>query len=63
MRSTVSGPMISDARKPPDACQAMWQWKAQMPVVAMLVSISSLGLLTYTRYTRVPMYAEEERQE
>ena len=40
MRSTLSDSMISDARKPPDACHAMWQWKAQMPVVVMLVSIS-----------------------
>ena len=29
---TTSGSMTSDERNPPEACHAMWQWNAQMPV-------------------------------
>ena len=31
MLSTTVGCTTNDAKKPPDACHAMWQWKPQTP--------------------------------
>jgi len=46
MRSSVTffGSTISVERKPPEACQAMWQWKAQTPVVLRVLMLAKLSV-------------------
>jgi hypothetical protein len=51
----MSGLMTSDARKPPDACHAIWQWKAQIPAA---VHAGQYIIITLS-HRRVSMWGEE----